>query len=147
VTEEPKKEKKKERKLTFELNLDELDNPIERRMQQGCEIWQKDTDITPEFKDMMENLKYLSKYLAVCINEGPEVKDNIMKRMVALKLVIEEIFQNVNINGYLAYGILFETLGDVYMNISGKQKTIGLLRQLFKKGEEIAKKKGEDYVT
>jgi len=53
----------------------------------------------------------------------------------------------VNINGYLAYGILFETLGDVYMNISGKQKTIGLLRQLFKKGEELAKQKSEKYVS
>jgi hypothetical protein len=144
MTEEPKKEK---RKLVLELDLDELDKPVERRVQQGCEIWQKDEDLSPEFKDLMENLKYISKYLAVCVNEGPEVKDNIMKRMVAIKLVIEEIFQNVNINGYLAYGILFETLGDVYMSISGKQKTVGLLKQLFSKGEELAKQKSEKYVS
>ena len=147
MTEELKKEEKKERKFILELNLDELDKPVERRMQQGCEIWQRNEDISPEFQEFMENLKYLSKYLAVCVNEGPEVKDNIMKRMVAIKLVIEEIFQNLNINGYLAYGILFETLGDVYMNVSGKQKTIGLLRQIFNRGEQLAKQKSEKYVS
>jgi hypothetical protein len=147
MTEESEKEKKKERKLVIELDLDELDKPIERKTQQGCEIWQKDEDVSPEFQEFIENLKYLSKYLAVCVNEGPEVKDNIMKRMVALKLVIEEFFQNLNINGYLAYGMLFETLGDVYMNISGKQKTIGLLRQIFNRGEQLAKQKSEKYVS
>jgi len=144
---EEQKDKKEPRKLILELNLDELDKPVERRVQQGCEIWQKDEDLSPEFKDMVENVKYIAKYLAVCINEGPEVKDNIMKRMVVLKLVFEEILQNANINGYLAYGVLFESLGDVYMNVSGKQKMVGLLRQLFSRGEELSKEKNKGYVA
>lgn len=126
-----KKEEKEKRKLIIELNLDELDTqPTNRRMPPNCEVWDKGEDMSSELIEMLTNLKYLMIYIARCINEGPEVKDNIMKRVIAIRILLDDFFYELNVNGYLLWGILYETMNNYYMNLTGKQKVIDIIRQI-----------------
>ena len=131
MAEEKKDEKKKEnRKIIIELDLDVLDKPTERQIMPNCDIWEKEEDMSPEFAQMMESLRYVMIYLARCMNEGPEVKDNVMKRSIAIRSLLDEFFMNVNINGYLLWGILYETMGNCYMNLTGRNKVLDIIRQI-----------------
>jgi len=131
AAEEKKDEKKKEnRKIVIELDLDVLDKPTERQIIPNCNVWEKEEDISPEFAQMMESLRYVMIYLARCMNEGPEVKDNIMKRAIAIRSLLDEFFMNVNINGYLLWGILYETMSNCYMNLTGRNKVLDIIRQI-----------------
>jgi hypothetical protein len=125
-----KREKKEKRKLTIELDLDDLEKPTEYQSIPNYEVWEKEEDMSPEFTEMITNLRYLMIYIARCMNEGPEVKDNVMKRMVAIRTLLDEFFNNININGYLLWGILYETMSNCYMNLTGRQKVIDILRQI-----------------
>ena len=131
AAEEKKDEKKKEnRKIVIELDLDVLDKPTERQIIPNCNVWEKEEDMSPDFAQMMESLRYVMIYLARCMNEGPEVKDNIMKRAIAIRSLLDEFFMNVNINGYLLWGILYETMSNCYMNLTGRNKVLDIIRQI-----------------
>jgi len=66
--------------------------------------------------------------------------------MISIKTLLDILFLNLNINGYMAYGLLTELLHDIYMKTSGKQQTISLLKHIQRVNEKKAVEKSKSYV-
>jgi hypothetical protein len=61
-------------------------------------IWEKREDISPEYRAMMDNINVLIDNIAVSLNEGPEVADNIAKRIQTLDAIIKSLMDKVFIS-------------------------------------------------
>jgi hypothetical protein len=145
---EESKEPKKTNILTLQINLDELMKPeVLPPCPENQQIWEKDSDMGQDCAKMISISRLLATYLARCCNEGPEVKDNVVKRMVLAKIILETFMSNLNVNGYFAYGILTELLHDIYMSISGKHQTISLLKKISNRMTHLAQDKSRSYTS
>ena len=148
-TAEPDKEKKPApRLLNLQLNVDELERIQVPELDKSMfGIWEKESDFSKEYLEMQQSVHLIARYLAACVNEGPEVKDNISKRMVLTKQILEEFLGHVAINGWMLFGLISEYSHDVYADMCGTQKTLQLLRKIQKKTEERAIKNEKVYVA
>ena len=142
-----KKEELKKNIFTLSIDLDELVKRNEFVLPPNQDTWHKVEDMSPEYNEMMNYLSILALYLAKSCNEGPEVKDNCTKQIITVKTILEIFLTNLNITGYMAYGLLTELLLDSYMKISGKQQTISLLKHIQKSAAKKAVEKSSVYVT
>jgi len=137
---EKKSEPAKANVLKLTLNVDELDNfkvpDLDEKM---FGTWEKGDQISNEYVELQRMTSLIARYLAACCNEGPEVKDNMSKRMILTKSILKEFVEHISLNGWMLYGLLFELTNDAYQDISGVQKTLELLRKIQKKSEERAK--------
>jgi hypothetical protein len=61
-------------------------------------VWEKKEDISPEYRAMMDNINILIDNIAVSLNEGPEVADNIAKRIQSLDAIIKSLIDKVFIS-------------------------------------------------
>lgn len=105
------------------------------------EGWTSQKPQTQEYKDLVEELGVIAKYIALRISTGPEVKDSITKRCATLSVILSAIVENTLIDGFHAYGVLSEVEKNLYMDISGKHKTINLLRMISIWNQEKIKQK------
>jgi|SRR3989304_9496988 len=104
-------------------------------------IWSAKEPQTQEYKDLVEELGVIAKYIGVRISTGAEVKDSISKRCATLSVILSAIVENTLIDGYSAYGVLSEIEKNLYMDITGKHKTLDLLKLIHLKSQEKAKQK------
>jgi hypothetical protein len=147
VKDQPKEEPKKNI-LTLVIDLDALVQPQNLPpIPENQDIWKDQNSMSKEYQDFMNSLGCLMIYAARAINAGPEIKDNSTKRMITIKTLLDMFFQNLNVTGYMAYGLLTELTHDTYMKISGRQQTIALLKHIQKKGEKVTKEKSKAYVS
>ena len=102
--------------------------------------------MSEDYQKQMSVLSVLMVYIAKTCNEGAETKDNSTKRIISIKTLLDILFLNLNINGYMAYGLLTELLHDIYMKTSGKQQTISLLKHIQRVNEKKAVEKSKSYV-
>jgi hypothetical protein len=144
---EQTKEEPKKNTLTLIIDLDALDQPVNIPVPSNQDIWHKQEDMSEDYQNLMNTLSVLMVYIAKTCNEGAETKDNSTKRMISIKTLLDILFLNLNINGYMAYGLLTELLHDIYMKTSGKQQTISLLKHIQKVGEKKAKEKAKSYTS
>lgn len=136
----------KKNTLTLTIDLDVLDQPINIPVPSNQDVWHKQEDMSEDYQKMMNVLSVLMVHIAKTCNEGAETKDNSIKRMISIKTLLDIFFASLNINGYMAYGLLTELLHDIYMKTSGKQQTISLLKHIQKKSEQKAVEKSKAYV-
>jgi len=61
-------------------------------------VWEKKEDIGPEYRAMMDNINILIDNIAVSLNEGPEVADNVAKRIQSLDAVVKSLMDKVFIS-------------------------------------------------
>ena len=141
----PEKESKKNT-LTLIIDLDALDQPINIPVPLNQDVWHNQEDMSEDYQKQMSVLSVLMVYIAKTCNEGAETKDNSTKRMISIKTLLDILFLNLNINGYMAYGLLTELLHDIYMKTSGKQQTISLLKHIQRVNEKKAIEKSKSYV-
>jgi hypothetical protein len=141
----PEKESKKNT-LTLIIDLDALDQPINIPVPLNQDVWHNQEDMSEDYQKQMSVLSVLMVYIAKTCNEGAETKDNSTKRMISIKTLLDILFLNLNINGYMAYGLLTELLHDIYMKTSGKQQTISLLKHIQRVNEKKAVEKSKSYV-
>lgn len=141
----PEKESKKNT-LTLIIDLDALDQPINIPVPLNQDVWHNQEDMSEDYQKQMSVLSVLMAYIAKTCNEGAETKDNSTKRMISIKTLLDILFLNLNINGYMAYGLLTELLHDIYMKTSGKQQTISLLKHIQRVNEKKAIEKSKSYV-
>lgn len=105
-------------------------DPLKAFRPENIEMWNANSPQTQEYKDMMEELTVLVRYIAMRISTGPEVKDNTLKRCATYSTLLNELVINVAVDGWHTYGVLMELSNNVYMSMSGKMKTIELLRSI-----------------
>jgi hypothetical protein len=140
LTEEEKQFLNKEIKIKYSdvLNYDPKNVPFPV----GMGNWDKTNQPTEEYKNMMGELSMLMKYVAMKISEGcPEVKESMIKRCATLSVLLNDLVGNVAIDGWHAYGITSELHNNLYMSMSGKMKTLELLRTINTINQQKVKQK------
>jgi hypothetical protein len=148
MTEKPAEKSESQRVLNLKLNIKELENlKVPELDKKLFGVWEKESDVSKEYCELAHLSCMIARYLAACVNEGPEVKDNLSKRMILTKQILEEFLGHVAINGWMLYGLLFEYSNDVYMDISGNRKTIELLQKIQKRAVQKSVGKQKGYVT
>ena len=123
------KSEKDERILKVEINLSKLSKYKVPSLPKTL-VWDKEEEVSQEYKNMLDMVIGLARYLAVCCNEGPEVNKNVGKRMITAKIILEEFLSHLAINGWLLYGLLFEQSNDIYDSITGHRNIIRHLRKI-----------------
>jgi hypothetical protein len=61
-------------------------------------VWESKDQISPDYRIMMDNLNILIDNIAVSLNEGPEVADNVAKRIQSLDAVVKSLMDKVFIS-------------------------------------------------
>jgi hypothetical protein len=145
---EAKSEEKKKNTLELSIDIKDLFTNIPEIVapEDQC-VWQYKEEMTEEYIKMNQTLQILGMYIARMCNEGPEVKDNINKRLLLLRTVLGMIMDHVAITGYDAYGLLFEMLQDTFMKVSGRKHVEGILQQIEREQIMNAQKRANDYTS
>jgi len=133
MAEEKKEETKEEqtrKKIVIELFPDELNEHVEYPVQTDVEPWESNKDVSKEWIEYYSISRYLARFLARSVNEAPECKDNIVKRTITAKMLLEEFLMNLNVNGYLIQGILNEIQNNIYTELTGKNKILQMLAKI-----------------
>lgn len=77
--------------------------------------WSTPNEWSPEFEKMLNDLGFIVSYIAKNLNEGPEVKDNTNKRLIALRAVLKTLLSSTLLNSYQRYGLLSQLLIETYI--------------------------------
>ena len=141
------KEGKEHKILHIDIDLDELINHTPTtKIPDNQEIWHSREDMTKDYVELHKGLQILALYIASNINEGPEVNDNISKRLVLTRTILGTIIDNLAITGYDAFGLLTDMLFDAYMKVNGRKFIIQTMAQVAAAEEEMRKKQSESYI-
>jgi len=136
--------------IEIEVGKQYLD-PSKYSVPQVLKTWDEDNKPSEEYKEMIVELLSIGQYIASQLNDGPETKDSIVKRTIALKIILSELLWGTFLNGYQRYGLLNEIMMDMYMDISGLMKVANMLQiakaRLTKKMQEELGKKTESYTA
>jgi len=136
VEQSQKKKAKNLKKLkSFRIHIgkqyiDPKKHPSKYEVPKALEGWSEENPPSAEYNELMAKLLSAARYIAMNLNEGPEVGDSWTKRILALKTVMHELVFSTFLNGYGRYGLLLELMNDVYMDISGNIKVLMLMAQL-----------------
>lgn len=142
-----KKEEKKPKVLHFDIDLEELANHIpDVKTPENQGIWKSREEMSDEYVKLNQGLQVLAIYIARNINEGPEVKDNINKRIILARTILGLIVDNLAVTGYDIYGMLTEMQYDIYMRVSGKKQVLLTIAQVAQAEEEERRKQSESYI-
>lgn len=123
--------------LTDLKNYDVLKVPV----LEGEQNWSENSPQTQEYINLVSELEILAKYMAMRISTGPEVKDSILKRCATLNVILDTLVTNVAISGWDLYGVTGELWLNMYMSMSGKIKTVQLLRAIHNQNQKLAREK------
>lgn len=144
----PAPEEKKRQVLHLDIDLEDLFTKVPRCVvPENQSIWASKADMSEDYIKLNQELQVLSMYIARACNEGPEVKDNINKRLSLISTVLRIMLGNLAITGYDAYGLLAELLQDTYMKVSGKKHILNILARIDEAKEEISKEKAQEYTS
>jgi len=105
-------------------------------------VWEKKEDISPEYRAMMDNINILIDNIAVSLNEGPEVADNIAKRIQSLDAIIKSLMDKVFISLNDRIAILEKIKFTMLYNNQMKKMAATYINAL----KEEQKKKADEYV-
>jgi hypothetical protein len=122
-------EKKKVIEIPIEVKLGGYQTP-------SClESWSKEDSYTPEFEHMMDEFGSIVDYVCKQLNEGPEVKDNITKRILTLRIIIKALLGKTFINNLSRVGMLEQLLFDIMYEQQMREALT-----MYKKQQEQAQK-------
>jgi len=145
---EKKKKKKKVRKIKIEVGKPYLMTKEELpAVPAALQSWANPKAMSKEYLEMTGELLTMARYIALRLNQGPETEESVVKRTSTLKAVLYEIITHTFMDGYHRYGMLYELLMDIYMDIGGKAKTVQLLRGLGRQAQVRQQEKEKVYVT
>jgi hypothetical protein len=109
--------------------------------------WHSQEEMSKEFIELKGELMILAMYIARHINEGPEVKDNVNKRLILSRQILGMILDNLSITGYDAYGMLIEMQQSLFMRIDGRKQIMVLLAQMEQAKAIAAQKQSAHYTS
>lgn len=104
-------------------------------------LWNKPSDLTPEYKEMMRVFDILIDYIVVSLNEGPEVKDSVAKRISTIEGVLKTIILKSFISVTDRVAILEKCKFDILYNYKMQVMAAQMAAQMLKE-----QKKADEYV-
>lgn len=143
----PAPEKKKQ-VLHLDIDIENLFTSIPPHVTpDNQKVWKCQQELSEDYKKLNQQLQILGMYIARACNEGPEVKDNVNKRIILASTVIRMIVDNLAITGYDAYGMLIELQQDLFMKVDGKRHILNVLAEIEQAKEEMAKEQADSYTS
>ena len=103
--------------------------------------WENKDAITPEYRAMMDNLNVLIDNIAVSLNEGPEVANNLAKRIQSFDAIIKSLIGKVFISLYDRVAILSKVQFELMYENEMKKAAAHYIAAMQKEQE-----KGNQYV-
>jgi hypothetical protein len=144
----PAPEEKKRQILNLSIDVEDLFTKIPQIVTpENQRVWASHKEMSEGYIKLNQHLQVLAMYIARSCNEGPEVKDNINKRVILARTVLGMIVDNLAITGYDAYGMLVEMQQDLFMKVDGKKHIINTLAQVEQAKAEIAQEKAHSYTS
>jgi len=120
-------------------------DPSKVPMLAGMDNWDKDHPMTEEYRQMMEELGMLARYMAMKMSSGcGEVKESMIKRCACLSVILHQMIESMAIDGWHMYGLTAELHHDVYMNMGGRSRTIELLNIIRERTQKLNQKRQEE---
>lgn len=138
MTEQPEKKDEKKKEIVI---------PIGISMDKNCEIpenlksWDTLDEQSPEYKDATNELDAVTTYIANLLNEGPEMKENMGKRVVTFKAVLQTLIKKVFVSNIERIGVLNQLIFSIQYEQEVRKMAMAYQAQL-----EAEKKKAAYYV-
>ena len=146
--EECKGEEEKHQVLHLDIDLHELFTKESITKIPDCQkVWTSREDMSKEYIELHHVLMILAIYIARQINEGPEVYENISKRLVLTKTIMTTILDNLAITGYDAFGVLNDMLFETYMKVNGRKFILQTMAQVARAEEEANEGASDSYIS
>jgi len=132
---EEQKNKKEPIIIPRDISIPEYEIP------ENMAIWASEGDYSEGFKQLLSDLTDICLYVAKQLNEGPEVKDSVAKRVITLKSLIKYLIMRVFLNNIEREGILHQIILDLYYEYQQAEAVKRYKSML----EEQQKRATEDY--
>lgn len=104
--------KKKKKKDRVTLTIDITDLTSKCKTPKNMEIWTKDKPMSKKVEKLIDECTNLAAYMAKRLNEGPEVKTNIMKRASITKALVQFLMAQVYLDSFHRLGMLDQIMYD-----------------------------------
>lgn len=106
-----KRKKKQKDRVTLTIDITDLSSKC--KTPKNMEIWTKDNPMSKKVEKLIDECTNLVAYMAKRLNEGPEVKTNIMKRASITKALIQFLIKQVYLDNFHRLGMLDQIMYDL----------------------------------
>jgi len=113
VTKKKANRKKRKKKPPKTIVVDVTDLYRNYKVPRNMRLWSSDDPISKKCEDMISECTTLIAYITKCLNEGPEVKTNIMKRTSILKSLTQFLLRQTFLDDFHRLGILDQIAHDL----------------------------------
>lgn len=110
-----RKNKEKDRVI---LTIDITDLTCVTKTPKNMRIWTKENPMSVKCEKLIEECTNLMAYVSKRLNEGPEVKTNIMKRASITKALVQFLMAQVYLDSLHRLGILDQIMYDLKVSRS-----------------------------
>jgi hypothetical protein len=117
----------------------------EYEIPEQLKVWDSPNSYSKEYGETMEDLSAICDYIAKLLNEGPEIKESVAKRMLTLRAVMKTIIMKTFCNNFNRIGLLQQMIFDIQYEQQMKIALAAYQRQM-QAQEAIEKEKGDTYV-
>jgi hypothetical protein len=95
-------------------------------------VWTSNKEMSDEYKEMMKTISIMANQICVQLNEGPEVKDSISKRILSLDSIIKILLSRTFLSVYDRVGII----NKISFELLATHQLMGFEEQLAKEREK-----------
>lgn len=103
--------KKKKDRITLTVDITNLASRC--KTPRNMRVWDRDNPMSEQVEKLINECTNLIFYIAKRLNEGPEVKTNIMKRALVTKAIIQCLLTQTCLDDLHRYGILDKVIYDL----------------------------------
>lgn len=105
--------KKKVKKDRVMLTVDITDLTSKCKTPRNMEVWTKEKPMSKKVEKLIDECTNLVAYVGKRLNEGPEVKTNIMKRASIAKALVQFLLAQTYLDDFHRLGILDQIMYDL----------------------------------
>jgi hypothetical protein len=138
-----KKSEEKKNEIKDKIKVVSIPSKVEFKkydVPDALKIWDSPESMSPEYKEMMDEISSICDYIVKQLNEGPEVSESISKRALTLKAIIKLIMMKTFLNHFYRLGILEQLLYETLYEQQVRQVMSAVQEQMQEQAEKQEKK-------
>ena len=113
------------------------------KFQKNSKYGTEPNSYTKEYAEMVEDLSAICDYICKLLNEGPEVKESLAKRILTLRVIFKMILMKTFANNFDRIGLLEQIIFDMMYEQQMRIAVAAYQRQMQVREQQ---KKEKDYV-
>lgn len=103
---------------------------------ENLKVWEEPHSYTQEYAEMMEDLSAICDHICKLLNEGPEVKESISKRMLTLRVIFKLLLLKTFANNFDRIGLLEQIIFDIMYEQQMRIAVAAYQRQMQEQSKE-----------